>query len=82
LQIAAGRELVAHNCWRQKKQMSITSYLFRKIAARRQREIDHILNNPVEVMDEKLKSILKHHQDTVLGRRFGHTPWMARMIYA
>jgi len=51
--------------------MSITSYLFRKIAARRQREIDHILNNPVEVMDEKLKSILKHHQDTVLGRRFG-----------
>jgi hypothetical protein len=51
--------------------MSIMSHLFRKIAARKQREIDHILTNPVEVMDEKLMSILKHHQDTVLGRKFG-----------
>ncbi|MFX1260641.1 MAG: GH3 auxin-responsive promoter family protein [Promethearchaeota archaeon] len=51
--------------------MSIMSYLFRKIAARRQREIDYILNHSVEVMDEKLTSILKHQQDTVIGRKYG-----------
>jgi hypothetical protein len=51
--------------------MSIMSCLFKTIAARKRREIDHILNHPVEVMDDKLISILKHHQDTVLGRKFG-----------
>lgn len=50
--------------------MSIMSYLFRKIAARKAREIEHILNNPIEVMDDKLLSILKRHQDTLVGRKY------------
>ncbi|MHA1938769.1 MAG: GH3 family domain-containing protein [Candidatus Thorarchaeota archaeon] len=51
--------------------MSIMSYLVRKIAAKKGKEIEYLLSNPVEVMDEKLMKILSRHQDTVLGRRFG-----------
>ncbi|NHJ13838.1 MAG: hypothetical protein EAX95_09175 [Candidatus Thorarchaeota archaeon] len=51
--------------------MSIMSYLFRQIAARKAREIEYILSNAVEVMDDKLLSLLQRHQDTVIGRRYG-----------
>ncbi|MFX1368200.1 MAG: GH3 auxin-responsive promoter family protein [Promethearchaeota archaeon] len=51
--------------------MSIMSILFRKIAARKAKEIERLLNNPVEIMDGKLMSILNRHKETAFGKRMG-----------
>jgi hypothetical protein len=41
------------------------------MAKRKASEIERVLNNPVEVSEEKLMSILSRHQDTVYGRKHG-----------
>ncbi len=51
--------------------MAIMRRLVSLIAKRKQKEIDHILNHPIEVMEDKLFSILQTHKDTVLGREYG-----------
>ncbi len=53
--------------------MSILRGLVGVIARRKQKEIDHILNHPVEVMEQKLFEILRKHGDTVYGRDHGLT---------
>lgn len=51
--------------------MSIMRRLVSVIAKRKAQEVEHLLNNQLELMDDKLMSILKRHRDTVYGRRFG-----------
>ena len=51
--------------------MSIMRSLVGIIARRKVREIEEILQNPVEVSEKTLMDILKRHRDTVFGRRFG-----------
>ncbi|MGY5879066.1 MAG: GH3 auxin-responsive promoter family protein [Candidatus Thorarchaeota archaeon] len=51
--------------------MSIMSKLVSVIAKRKAKEIDHVLNNPVEESNKYLSTLLNKHQDTVIGRRYG-----------
>ncbi|MGQ4912423.1 MAG: GH3 family domain-containing protein [Candidatus Thorarchaeota archaeon] len=51
--------------------MSIMRKLVSTLAKRKASEIEHILNHPVEVSEEKLMSILNRHWDTVIGRKYG-----------
>jgi hypothetical protein len=53
------------------RQMSIMRRLISIIAKRKAQEVEHLLNNQLELMDNKLMSILRRHRDTVYGRRFG-----------
>jgi hypothetical protein len=53
------------------KQMSIMSKLVSTLAKRKAREIEHILNHPIELTEAKLKEILSRHQNTILGRNHG-----------
>lgn len=50
--------------------MSVMKKLLDIYVKRKQKQIDRILNTPIEVMDEKLQVILKKHRDTVLGKRY------------
>lgn len=51
--------------------MSILKQLVAKVAAAKAKEIDHMLDNPVEVTNAKLMSILTRHSDTVYGKQHG-----------
>ena len=51
--------------------MSIMRKLVTKVAKRKAKEIEYILNNPIEVTEKKLLSVLSRHKDTVLGRKYG-----------
>jgi hypothetical protein len=41
------------------------------VAKGRLKEIDYVLNHPIEESNKLLTELLKKHQDTVLGRRYG-----------
>lgn len=41
------------------------------MAKRKAKEVDHILNNPIELAEEKLMSVLSRHKDTVFGKKHG-----------
>jgi len=51
-----------------KKQMSIISRLIPLLAKRKARLIDEILNNPIELTETKLMSILERHGHTAFGK--------------
>jgi hypothetical protein len=48
--------------------MAIMSRLVPIMAKRKGKEIEHILNNPIELTEVKLKSILEKHSNTAFGR--------------
>ncbi|TFG34585.1 hypothetical protein EU527_02455 [Candidatus Thorarchaeota archaeon] len=48
--------------------MAIMSKLVPIIAKRKAKEIEYILNNPIELTEAKLKSILEKHSNTAFGR--------------
>ncbi len=52
------------------KQMSIMSKLVSVIAAKKFKKIEAALENPVELMEEKLRTIMKAQENTVFGRKF------------
>ncbi|RDE16366.1 MAG: hypothetical protein C4K49_04950, partial [Candidatus Thorarchaeota archaeon] len=45
--------------------------LITEVAKRKAKEIEYILNNPIEMTEKKLLSVLSRHRDTVLGRKYG-----------
>ena len=51
--------------------MSIMRKLITEVAKRKAKEIEYILNNPIEMTEKKLLSVLSRHRDTVLGRKYG-----------
>ncbi len=51
--------------------MSILRKLVSIVAKRKAREIDRVLNHPVEESNRLLTDILKKQQDSILGRRYG-----------
>lgn len=51
--------------------MSIMRKLVSIVAKRKMKEIEHVLNHPVEESNKLLTEILTKHQDSVLGRRYG-----------
>lgn len=51
--------------------MSIMRRLVGTIAKKKKGEIERVINHPIEVSEEKLKSILTSHRDTVFGRKYG-----------
>lgn len=53
------------------KQMSIMSKLVRALSKRKAREIEYILNNPIDLTEAKLNEVLRRHENTVLGRDHG-----------
>ncbi len=50
--------------------MSIMSKLVSTIAAKKFKKIEAAIGNPVELMEEKLRSIMKAQENTVFGRKF------------
>ncbi|MFO7835121.1 MAG: GH3 auxin-responsive promoter family protein [Candidatus Thorarchaeota archaeon] len=50
--------------------MSIMRRLVSFYAKHKQKSIDEILNNPIELSEEKLMSILHRHRETLLGKQF------------
>jgi hypothetical protein len=50
--------------------MGVLGKLVSIMAKRKAKEIDHILNHPVEIMEETLQTVLKKHSDTVIGRQY------------
>jgi len=51
--------------------MSIIRNLVSIVAKRKDKEIHRVLNHPIEESNKLLEALLKKHQDTVLGRRYG-----------
>ncbi|MHA2210481.1 MAG: GH3 family domain-containing protein [Candidatus Thorarchaeota archaeon] len=51
--------------------MSILSRLVSLVVKRRAKQIELVLENELELMEEKLASILKRHEGTYFGRRHG-----------
>jgi acyl-CoA synthetase (AMP-forming)/AMP-acid ligase II len=49
--------------------MGIMRKMVSIVAKKKTKEIEHILNNPIEVADDKLKSILSHNSSSIYGRR-------------
>lgn len=52
--------------------MAIMSKLVPIMAKRKAKEIEHILNNPIDLTEVKLKAILEKHSKTVFGRDHGY----------
>ncbi|MBS3794749.1 MAG: GH3 auxin-responsive promoter family protein [Candidatus Thorarchaeota archaeon] len=50
--------------------MSIMRRLVSFYAKRKQKSIDEVLTNPIEITNEKLMSILHRHRDTLLGKQY------------
>jgi hypothetical protein len=51
--------------------VSILSGLVSLVVKKRARQIESVLENELELMEEKLTSILKRHEGTYFGRRHG-----------
>ncbi|MHA1904177.1 MAG: GH3 family domain-containing protein [Candidatus Thorarchaeota archaeon] len=51
--------------------MSIMRRLVSTVAKRRSKQIAYVLNNPIEMMEDKLQTIIERNQDSVLGRDYG-----------
>ncbi|MHA2355363.1 MAG: GH3 family domain-containing protein, partial [Candidatus Thorarchaeota archaeon] len=49
--------------------MGIMRKMVSMVAKRKEKEIEHILKNPIEVTDKKLKSILSRNSSSIYGRR-------------
>ncbi|RDE12440.1 MAG: hypothetical protein C4K48_09920 [Candidatus Thorarchaeota archaeon] len=52
--------------------MSIMSRLVPILAKRKAKEIENILNNPIDLTESKLKSILEAHKNTAFGKDHGY----------
>jgi len=52
--------------------MSIMSKLVPLMARRKAKEIANILNNPIRLTEQKLKSILELHSNTAFGKDYGY----------
>ena len=52
--------------------MAIMSKIVPLMAKRKVKEIEHILNNPIDLTEAKLKSILEKHSNTAFGRDHGY----------
>ena len=54
--------------------MGMLSRVYPKIAKRKAKEIENILNNPISLTNSKLMSILDQHQHTTFGKdnQFGN----------
>jgi acyl-CoA synthetase (AMP-forming)/AMP-acid ligase II len=50
-------------------EMGIMRKMVSMVAKRKEKEIEHILKNPIEVTDKKLKSILSRNSSSIYGRR-------------
>jgi len=53
------------------RKMSIMRRLVSALAKKKAKEVDHILNHPIELTEDKLMSVLSNHKDTVFGRKYG-----------
>ncbi|MHA2320132.1 MAG: GH3 family domain-containing protein [Candidatus Thorarchaeota archaeon] len=51
--------------------MSIMRKLVSIVAKRKMKEIEYVLDNPIEESNKLLTDLLTKHQDSVLGRRYG-----------
>ncbi len=50
--------------------MSIMKHLVKMVAKKKQKEIDRVLNYPVEMNEETLRAALDRHRDTMYGKKF------------
>jgi hypothetical protein len=50
--------------------MGLLKHVISVYAKRKAKHVEHILSHPIEIMDNTLKEILNHQQNTVIGRNY------------